>query len=217
MKGEHDPMIDSYSPEIRNLVSQMLNIETTLRPDITSILEKPLMTKYIKLNLIRQLSAKQISYVPFLTNDLNCSGMDNQCQTRSNYSGSVNLNLKFNSCQRTPSQSPNSQTLSHSLKNSISNPDEINVYKIESENSSKTSSSRLTTGKKQNYVKPVTNSQYKVTFDDKNSVFSKIEKLKKFLENYLGLENFLEIYFRINVRGYLFKLNVFIYLFRSII
>jgi hypothetical protein len=210
-------MIDSYSPEIRNLVSQMLNIETTLRPDITSILEKPLMTKYIKLNLIRQLSAKQISYVPFLTNDLNCSGMDNQCQTRSNYSGSVNLNLKFNSCQRTPSQSPNSQTLSHSLKNSISNPDEINVYKIESENSSKTSSSRLTTGKKQNYVKPVTNSQYKVTFDDKNSVFSKIEKLKKFLENYLGLENFLEIYFRINVRGYLFKLNVFIYLFRSII
>jgi hypothetical protein len=35
---------------------------------------------------------------------------------------------------------------------------------------------------------------------DKNSVFSKIEKLKKFLEKFLGLEPFLEIYFKINVR-----------------
>jgi hypothetical protein len=198
LKGDHDPMFDNYSIEIRTLCQDMLNIDSSQRPTINSILERPFMTKYIKLNLIRQLSNKQTSFVPFLTNELNNSeNQEKSDKTRSNSSDSVGLNLKFNSAQQTPSQvSSKSVSQSHSNLNSFSNPEEINVYKIDSENSSKTSTSRLTNGNKQ---KPITNGEYKTTRDDKNSVFTKIEKLKKFLENFLGLENFLEIYFKINV------------------
>ena len=193
-------MQESYSQDIRDLVEEMLSIETSQRPEINTILQKPFMLKYIKLNLIRQISSNENKMSDNFMNHNQQNEQDTQTEnnTRSNSSGNSTLNLKFSSRPKSYSQSSNSL----SQKNSNSNTEEINVYKIESENSSKKSTSRLTIDVENN-IQPVSNKEYnsKSRKDDK-SIFSKVEKLKNILEKFLGLENFLEIYFKINVSIY---------------
>jgi hypothetical protein len=174
----------------------MLETDTFKRPDINYILNKPFLLKYIKLNLIRQISHSDSAKF-FNKNFYNGDNSDianKEIKTRSNSSDSSSkLNLKFNSIPN--SYTSDSQKNSSDVKdlNSITINEEISVYKIESD-SSKNSTNRLNTTKQV----PMTNQDFNDKKQDRNSVFTKIEKLKKFLENFLGLETFLDLYFQIN-------------------
>lgn len=221
LKGEYEPIQESFSSEIKELVKEMLETDTAKRPDINTILEKPFLKKYIKLTLIRQIShSDQKTAAPFINKNLiNPNSNDNsysnckEIKTRSNSSDSSRLNLKFNSNPKTLSATSDSQKNNSALKDSNSVGSTINlgdentntIYKIDSECSSKNSSNRLTASHKNSnsytHSSPAKNKVPMTNQDitkDKSSVFSKIEKLKKILENFLGLENFLEIYSQIN-------------------
>jgi NIMA (never in mitosis gene a)-related kinase 1/4/5 len=43
IRGVYNPLPSSFSPEIKNLVKQMLEIRTELRPDVNKILSMPLI------------------------------------------------------------------------------------------------------------------------------------------------------------------------------
>ena len=160
----------------------MLNTESEKRPEITDILSMPIMLKYIKMNLIRQLTYKKSNVTKEREVEIKLE------ETKRESYESLNLNLDYISL-------PKSQ---NSEKINITTSDEISVYKISSGHSSKNSSSRLTTENISNKGSKSIESN-KVLKEDKNSDFTKIEKLKKYLENFLGLDNFLEIYFKTNV------------------
>lgn len=185
LKGEYEKLDYTYSKELLSLLNELLNINSEMRPDVKHILEKPLMLKYIKLNLIRQLSnVKSSLYIPnnlfqeqnFVLENLKINEENSE------------LNLNYISAL-----SP-SQISVDSNKVSFIASDELNVYKIASDSTSKNSSGGLSSNKK-----TISN---EISNEPKNSVFNKIEKLKKFLEKFLGLETFLEIYFKINVFNY---------------
>jgi serine/threonine protein kinase len=93
LKGEVDPMHDCFTEEMRSLVIEMLNTDCDQRPDLNSILEKKFMLKYIKLNLIRQLTSKnETNKKESEYNLLNKRDL----KTRSNSSDSSQLNLNYN-------------------------------------------------------------------------------------------------------------------------
>ncbi len=195
MKGEFEKVDEVYSKDLCSLVEEMLNIDTNKRPDLNTILEKPFMLKYIKLNLIRQLSnSKNTRYTPnnFFSEE---SFKFDKIQIKED---SCNLNLNFISALSPSQISVDSNKVSFTVS------DELNVYKIASSSSSKNSSERFSHNKKKSEKNE--NAVVEQTYD-KNSVFTKIEKLKKFLEKFLGLETFLEIYFKINV-SYKFILGI---------
>jgi NIMA (never in mitosis gene a)-related kinase len=48
VRGIYNPIPSSFSPEIKNLIKQMLEIRTDKRPDVNKILAMPLIQKRIK-------------------------------------------------------------------------------------------------------------------------------------------------------------------------
>jgi hypothetical protein len=114
--------------------------------------------------------------------------------------------LRFNSNPRSQSRTSDTQkdcnSYQNSNENSGANENIVTVYKVESEQSSGQRSpftNRFTKIENPNISKPIAVNIRKVKDEEKNSSFAKIEKLKKYLEKILGLENFLEIYFKVNV------------------
>ncbi len=99
----------------------MLAVETEKRPDLNTILEKPFMLKYIKLNLIRQLSNPNITrYTPnnFLEEE---NYKFDKIQIKED---SCNLNLNFISALSPSQISVDSNKVSFTVS------EELNVYKI---------------------------------------------------------------------------------------
>ena len=46
MKGKYDPIPNRYSKNLANLIKNMLNIDQKLRPDITEVIQSPLVKNY---------------------------------------------------------------------------------------------------------------------------------------------------------------------------
>jgi len=47
VRGVYNPVPTNFSPEIKNLIKQMLEIRTELRPDVNKILSMPVIQKRI--------------------------------------------------------------------------------------------------------------------------------------------------------------------------
>ena len=171
-----------------------------MRPDINTILNKPFLLKYIKLNLIRQISNNSNNDVDrsnlnknLISTEENSSNNRKDHLTSSSSSESSRLILNFNMYPKSPSIDTDSLKNTSDYRDTITFNEDINLYKIEFESSNNSSNGLFSPNKINSTSKECIQKE-----EDMNSVFTKIEKLKKFLENYLGLENFLEIYFQIN-------------------
>lgn len=178
-------MNENYSKDIRNLAKEMLNIDSNIRPEINDILKKPLLLKHIKLNLLKQVTFINNNNKSYTKLKEKKEIKEKEIITNSSDNSSLNLKYCYNPILNTPT----------------SFNEEINIYRIESDSSSKISSDRITIGHKSNNSK-IENAVKNV--QEEKSVFSKIEMLKKILEKYFGFDNFIEIYFKVKVSIVLF-------------
>jgi len=179
----------------------MLVIDTDNRPDIDYILNKHFLLKYIKLNLIKQISNNSKGLGLELHKNKECESKDKVSVNNSTDTDSESkLNLKFNSIPN--SNNSDSQKNTSELKelNSITIVEDVSIYKIHSDSSKNNSDMAIETivdvdNEASNRVRE---NDIDNKLEERNSVFTKVEKLKKFLENFLGLEAFLDLYFKIN-------------------
>ena len=195
---------------------EILTVNPENRPDFIKILEKPFLTKYIRINLV-----KQISNISIKKNRKNYDLAENKENLNRQLSSQVlgifleNKMSKissFISCEKSKKDLNENQTTTKSSDekdhtDKHNRQKVVNLNKIESNTNSDfiQNSSQgfrkicVNESETQLNRKDSINISDNMTIEGKNSTFCKIEKLKKIIEEYLGLECFIKIYTLINV------------------
>lgn len=215
INGQFELIEDNYSEELKSLLKEMLCVDPEKRPDINQILKRPYLVRYIKLNVIRIISHNKY--------DIN---ENERKSVRDNYEDNANYkNVKKDEIIRMNGTKEN-KTRTSSLNENILNSNHasrsknesdnfvINIYQVDPKiyhdnqisdphSSFKKNNSNLFESFTNTHSKPenifIYDDSSKIIEYEKNSTFCKIEKLKKLLEDSLGLDNFLELYSKIYV------------------
>lgn len=179
-------MAEVFSPEIQNLVKEMLQTDCEKRPSINKILEKPFILHYIKINLVKESDLKK--RLNFYKEKLNFPKKEKENNMHKvNDSGLINL------------------------KEFISEKKDIK----EKEFFDKNESYKESIDKKESTFSDLfvnderTVSSKKEPFINSNSTINQIDKMKNILEKLMGKDEFNIIYNKATV-------NYFFYFLESI-
>jgi serine/threonine protein kinase len=178
INGQIEDIAEPYSPEIRQLVLEMLDTDCDKRPNINEILQKPYILRYIKLNLIKQMDLNQSTK----ENSKDLIEMEEDYIKREGFIDIENITFKKDEKLKIEYDHSNEIFKSNSLCN-------ININNKIKNNSNHDDYKKLNKG-------IMINKDIKI---DGYFTLGKIEKTKKVLEKLIGVENFFEAYKKINV------------------
>ncbi len=218
LHGEHELIQENYSQDLKCLLKEILTVNPDNRPDLNKILEKPFLMKYIKMNVVKQISnmsnrnKKSRQHDDSRENKENPGSQFDGQELAFNLDSKISENSSFKSREKTKidfNENKTSTASSYEKNNTEKhiNQEVVILSKIESKTKTNfihnlsEGFTKISEKESEIQVNPVAliNISDNLTIEDKNSIFCKIEKLKKFLEDYLGLECFLKIYTLLSV------------------